>query len=131
MKTNLDKFFKTSDHFEKNGVWFEIEEGVGFLLRPFKPSNPRIKEALAHHYKPYARQVEMGTLGQEKQLEIQTKVFIDVCLVEWKGIEIDGKLAELTKENALKFFLALPDLLDTLWKYASDFNNYKEELGNS
>jgi hypothetical protein len=131
MKTNLDKFFKTSENFEKNGVWFEISDTIGFLIRPFKATNPKVKAAMASHYKPYARQIEMGTLDLEKQLEIQIKIFLDVCLVDWKGVEIDGKEVEYTSENAYKFFRALPELFETLWKHANDFTNYREDLGNS
>lgn len=131
MKTNLDGLFKTSEDLEKNGVWFEISDTIGFLLRPFKGTNPRVKAAVATYFKPYARQVEMGTLDQQKQIEIQIKIFVDVCLISWKGVEIDGKPEECTKENANKFFIALPDLFDALWKHVNDFKNYKEDLGNS
>lgn len=132
MKTNLDKFFKTDKELEANGIWFDlVPEKVGFLLRPFKASNPRVKAAIASHYKPYARQVEMGTLDQEKHIEIQVKLFIDVCLVDWRGIEVDGKPMAYSAKDAFDFFKALPDLFDTLWKHANDFNNYREDLGNS
>lgn len=131
MKTNLDKFFKTSTALEENGVWFDISEKIGFLLRPFKPTNPKVKAAMANYFKPYARQVELGTLEMDKQLEIQINIFIDVCLADWKGVEIDDKEVECNPENAKKFFKALPDLFDTLWKHAGDFNNYREDLGNS
>ncbi len=130
MKTNLDKFYKTDENHEKNGVWFDISDDVGFLVRPFKMTNPRVKAAMATHYKPYARQVELGTLDSDKQQEINIKLFMDVSLVDWKGVEIDGKLVEFTKENGLKLFLMLPDLFEALWKHAHDFSNYKEDLGN-
>jgi hypothetical protein len=131
MKTNLDKIFKTSKDLESGGVWFDISDETGFLLRPFKGTNPRTKAAMARYYKPYARQVEMGTLAQEKEDEIQVKLFIDICLVDWKGVEIDGNIVECTPEEALKLFKNLPDLFDTLWRHSNDFNNYREDLGNS
>ncbi len=131
MKTNLDGMFKTDIELEKNGVWFMLNEKTGFLVRAFKAHNPRVKSAMAIHYKPYARQIEMGTLDISKQHEINVKLFLDVCLVDWKGIEIDGKDAACTKEVAAQFFISLPELFDTLWKYANDFNNYKEDVGNS
>lgn len=131
MKTNLDKFFKTDANLEKNGVWFDISDETGFLLRPVKASNPKMKKALSDHYKPYAKQVELGTLDPDKALEINIRMFIDVSLVDWKGVEIDGKPTPCTPENALQFFKELPDLFDTLWKHASDYNNYREDLGNS
>jgi hypothetical protein len=130
MKTNLDKFFKADTDHEKNGVWFDISNEIGFLIRPFNNGNPKTKSAMATLYKPFARQIEMGTMDMAKQEEIQIKLFINVCLVDWKGVEIDGKIEDYTPEKALKFLLALPELFATLWKHSTDFTNYREELGN-
>lgn len=131
MGTNLDKFFKASSELESEGVDFDIDDKISFKVRRFGSNNPRIKAALASYYKPYARQVEMGTLAAEKSLEINIKLFIDCCLVSWTGIEDENGVAiEFNKENALKLFKGLPDLFETLWKHANTFENYKEEVGN-
>lgn len=129
--SNLDSLFKTSDDLEKNGVWFELDSKTGFLLRPFRQSNPRIKAAMAKYYKPYARQIDNDTLDLEKQREINMNLFMDVCLVDWRGIEIDGEEKPFDRESALTLFKRLPELFDNLWKHAQDFKNYKEDLGNS
>jgi hypothetical protein len=131
MKTNLDKAFKNNDGLEKDGIWMEISEGVGFLVGRFGGFNsPKIKTALAKHYKPYARQVENGTLSSEKEREISTKVFVESCVIGWKGIEIDGKIAEFSKEAAIQLLTSLPELNDALVQYATDTKNYREDLGN-
>lgn len=132
MKTNLDKLFKTSTTLQTEGVDFAIDDKTSFKVRHFNASNPRVKAAMASHYKPYARQIELGTLPQEKTDEITIKLFVDVCLVSWSGVEDDqGKPIEFTKENAQKLFKGLPALFEALWKHANDFANYKEDLGNS
>lgn len=132
MKTNLDKFFKTNSALEKEGVDFVIDETTSFKVRRFSSQNPRVKAAMASHYKPFARQVELGTLPVEKSNEITIKLFLETCLVSWTGVvDETGKPLEFNKENALKLFQELPDLFDTLWKHANGFENYKEELGNS
>jgi hypothetical protein len=132
MKTNLDGRFKTNKEDEKNGKWFDLDqEGTqGFCLRPMKASNPRTKAAMAAHYKPYARLIEIDALEPAKAREISVKIFIQICLVDWKGIEIDGEPAKCEPEAAFKLFMELPDLFDTLEKYANDFSNWKEDLGN-
>lgn len=131
MKTNLDKFYKTNPELEQNGVDFAIDDKVSFKIRRFNSQNPRVKAAMAAYYKPFSRQIEMGTLPQEKGDEITMKLFIDVCLAGWTGVEDDaGKPIEFTKENALKLFKSLPDLFSTLWGYANSFESYKEDLGN-
>jgi hypothetical protein len=131
MKTNLDGLFKTDKDLEENGVIFVIDDKTNFKLRHFASTNVKMKAAMAAHHKPYARQVELGTLDQKKSDEILVKMFIDASLISWEGIEIDGKPLECTKENALMLFTRLPALFDSLYKYASDFANYKEDLGNS
>lgn len=131
MKSNLDKLFKTNKVLENEGVDFAIDDKTSFKLRHFINSNPRVKAAMAAYYKPHARQIELGTLDQEKADEITVKLFIDTCLVSWEGVEIDGKEVECNKENALSLFKSLPQLFDTLWKHCNDFQNYREELGNS
>ena len=132
MKTNLDKFFKTNSELEKDGVDFAIDDTTSFKIRRFSSQNPKVKAAMAAYYKPYAKQVEMGTLPPEKTNEITMKLFVDCCLVSWEGIlDETGKAIEFNKENALKLFKELPDLFETLWKHANSFENYKEELGNS
>lgn len=129
MKSNLDKLFKTNKDLEKSGVWFDLKEEVGFLVKPFLQSNPHIKAAFAIHYKPFARQIELDTLEAEKQREIMVKIFVQSCLVDWKGIEIEGKIEKFDKDLAIKFLTGLPELFETLMKYAQDFSNYKDELG--
>ena len=132
MKTNLDKLFKTDSELEKEGVDLALDDKTSFKIRRFNSQNPRVKAAMASYYKPYARQVEMGTLPQEKSDEITMKLFIDVCLASWTGVEDEnGKPIECNKANALTLFKSLPDLFDTLWKHANTFDNYKGDLGNS
>lgn len=132
MKTNLDVIFKTDKDIEKDGIWYEVAPGVAFLIKRFGGFNsPPIKAALAKYYKPYSRQIENGTLDQAKEKEIMTKVFSHSCILGWKGIEIDGELVEFSQEACVNLLLALPDMSEILLQYASDFKNYREDLGNS
>lgn len=139
MKTNLDGIFKTNHNYEIGGVEFVVRQAdekkgikeLSFRVRHFNAGNPKMKAAMASYYKPYARQIEMGTLDQRKSDEISIRIFVDACLVDWKGVEVDGQEVPCSKDVAVNLFMELPALFDSLMKYASDFNNYKEDLGNS
>lgn len=136
MKTNLDKFFKTDSEVEKQGVWMDIDDNTGFLVKRWNDSNPQMKAAFAAHYKPYARQIEMGTLSPAKEREIMTKIFVNSCLIDWKGVEINGVATPFSKEAAVDFLINLPALFDALMEHAKDFKNFKvddakEDVGNS
>lgn len=131
MKTNLDGIFKTSPALEKDGRWFDLNDTTAFLIRPFRATNPRVKAAMAKYFKPYARQIETDSLDTAKAQEININLFMDVCLVDWKGLEIDGVDVKYDKETGLKLFRELPELFASCWGYANDFKNYREDLGNS
>lgn len=131
MKTNLD-MFKTNEESEKLGVWFKVSDEVQFLVKRFGGANePKIKSALAKYFKPYAYQIQQDTLDSEKQHEIFVKVFVDSCLEDWKGVEIDGKEAEFSKDLAIQIFVDNKVLFNAIKDYASDFKTYRDDLGNS
>lgn len=133
MKSNLDNLFKNSEGLEKDGIWFYLEgEEVGFRLKRFGGFNSTIvKKAMNKHLKPYAKQIELGLLSQEKETAVMTRVFVEASLVDWKGVEIDGQEVAFEKELAVKFLTGLPELTDTLSEHATDSKNYREDLGNS
>ena len=131
MKTNIDKFFKNDETMESEGIWFQISDSIGFRIKRFGGSNSlKVKASLAKYYKPFARQVENGTMDPVKEKEIMTKVFVESCMIDWKGIEIDGKIVEYSIETAIQFFTNLPELMETLITYSQDSKNYREDLGN-
>jgi len=131
MQTNLDKFYKTNQSLEKSGIWIMITDDIGFLVRRFGGANSdKIKVALAKYHKPYARQIEKGTLGADKETELMTKAFVESCMIDWKGVEIDGKETEYSVDVAVDFFTNLPELANEILVQAQTVDNFKEEVGN-
>lgn len=131
-KTNLDKLFKTDIQAEREGVEFTISDDCGFTVRRFNASNPQVKAAFATHFKPFARQMQMGTMDPEKEQEINMKVFVNACLVGWRGVKDENdQEIPFSKDSAVALFKRLPDLFETLTEYASNIENYREEVGNS
>lgn len=130
MKTNLDELFSTSKEVEKNGIWFNIGDGLGFRIKRFGGYNSsEMKKAYAKFYKPYAKLIEKGLLPEEKEKEINTQVWVESCLIDWRGVEIDGKEEKFSSEKAVELMVKLPELLDTLVDMSQDTSNFKEEVG--
>jgi hypothetical protein len=131
MKTNLDSLYKTDTDCETTGIWLMINEEVGFRVKRFGGKNKlKIAEKLAKLQKPYSRQIELGTMDQKILDQIHVKVFVEECIVDWKGIEIDGQPVEYSNEQCIEMLRELPDLTDSLVQYASDIGNYREQVGN-
>ena len=132
METNLDKFYKTNKNLETEGIWFDIGEEISFKMKRFGGFNAAsVKAASAKFYKPYATMIKNGTLPPEKEREVMVATFVSSSITDWKGVEIDGKEEVFDAKICTKLLLNLPDLADTLIEYASNFDNFKEELGNS
>lgn len=131
MKSNLDKFFKTSEVLEQQGILFEVSDGVRFHIKRFDGTNPQVKALMAKYYKPFAKTIEMGAMSDEKQNEILIRVFVESSMLGWTGIEIDGEPKEFEVETAVKLLKMLPIMASNLIAHASDFKNFREDLGNS
>ncbi len=131
MKTNLDTMFKTSSKAEQEGIDFIISDGVSFRVKRWHgPHSMEVRKLLAHKYKPYARQIQDGTISEAKATEIITTAFVETCVIGWDGVEIDGEKKPFSKEECIKLLIALPELCNSLLTYAQDTKNYREDLGN-
>lgn len=132
MSSNLHSLFKTNTNLEADGVWFSIGNGVEFCIRRFGGSNSqKVKLAMTKFYKPHARLIELDQLPIKDTALISAKIFAEACVVDWKGVEIDGKEEAYSFDKAVKLFTDLPELFAVLQKYSEGFDSFKEDLGNS
>lgn len=133
MKTNLDKYFKTDESLETEGVWFAVTDDTQFLVRSFTSAKnvAKIEAARERHFRPFSNQIKMKTLKPEQEQEILYKVFIEACMVDWKGVEIEGVVTPYSPEACLKLFKLLPQLAADIISWSNEKQNYKEVLGNS
>lgn len=132
VSSNLDSYFKTDEEAEKkSGVDFAYGPAKFRCLRFGGLNSQNFKAAMAKEYKPFAKQIELNALPEEKDREIAVKVFVKTSLIGWSGVEMNGEKVEFSEENAVKLLLSLPELFASLAVQASDFKNYQADLGNS
>jgi len=133
MKTNLDKFFANDEKSETEGIWVEVADGVEFKLKRFGGRNSsKIKYLQQKYLKPYARQIEKGLLDDKKERALYIKIFVEACMVDWKGIKDESDATiDYSLDNAQQLFTDLPDLFDFLVGSATNDEAYREDLGNS
>ena len=137
MKTNLDSKFKADTTLEEGGVWVTVdtEAGISFRLKRYGGKNAsKIREANSRFSKQYAHKIASGNLSVEESEEIAIKAFCSACLIDWKGIKDESdKELPFTFDNSVKLLTDLPELMDTLFRYANRFETYKETetVGNS
>lgn len=138
MKSNLFTHFKTDRQIEKEGIWMALENTpISFRVKRFGGENADlIKAKTAKLMKPYAHQQKAGVLPSDVEEKIAIQVFVEECIVDWKGLEIDGKPAgPYNPDLALKLFADAPEAVKLLIAEANNYRNFlefeREALGNS
>ena len=98
-----------------------------FVVSRMGKSNKRYSKALEAATRPYRRQIELGTMNNDKAEEIFMGVFVDTVLKGWKNVR-DESGAELpfNKQSATKLFKDLPEVYERLQEEAKLSANFRD-----
>lgn len=122
MDSNLDGKWKTDADKETEGTWVPVSDGVDFKVKRFGGRNSlNIKEAYSRGKRKGDKETEEDTARQ----------FVNSCLSGWRGVKANGEELPFSEENAVNLLVDLPDLLDYLFDYAKEMDNFKVDMGNA
>lgn len=140
MSNNLWDVFETDVKKELDGVWHEIDLGLGdknprFRMGMMSDHNPRYREAEQKHTLPFALILsKKPTNDKEKQRhdqirdEIRLKTMADGLIYEWENItDREDKPIEYSFENAYYLLDNMRHLYDALAIRAAKLDNYRRE----
>jgi hypothetical protein len=125
--------FETNAEKETEGVEVQYapnKDGTipTFTLSRMGKANKKYSKALDKSSKPYARQLQLGTLAEETAESLFMGVFVKTVLKGWANVRgKDGKDLAFTPENALMVLKALPDLYEDLQDKARSAALFREE----
>lgn len=131
---SLYKQFATNTDKEIEGIEVQMTEAENedgsiptFVVSRMGKSNKRYSKALEAATRPYRRQIELGTMNNDKAEEIFMGVFVDTVLKGWKNVR-DENGAELpfNKQSATKLFKDLPEVYERLQEEAKLSANFRE-----
>jgi hypothetical protein len=131
---SLYKQFATNSEKEIEGVEIEMVEAENddktiptFIISRMGKSNKRYSKALEAATRPYRRQIELGTMNNDKAEEIFLGVFVDTVLKGWKNVRDEsGADMPFTKQTATKLFKDLPEVYERLQEEAKLSANFRE-----
>jgi hypothetical protein len=131
---SLYKQFATNSEKEMEGVEVQMTEAENedgsiptFVVSRMGKSNKRYSKALEAATRPYRRQIELGTMNNDKAEEIFMGVFVDTVLKGWKNVRDEsGADMPFTKQTATKLFKDLPEVYERLQEEAKLSANFRE-----
>ena len=121
---DLSKTYKTDKNIEKNGVWFDLGDGMEVLMARAGGSNIEYAMRLKALTKPYQRQMDMGTLSQEKQAHIFATVMSETIIKGWKGVSDEGVQVDYSEKAAYDLMIKYPELMNDLLELAQSREAY-------
>ena len=134
MTFDLQKEFATDEKSELEGIWEDVGEGAKVLVA--RVGNKEYTERFRRLGKGLQRQLDRGTLPEDKQAAILISIIADTILLDWNGFADEGKLLPYSKESAKLMLKKYPDFRQFVWDIANDAENYRvknreDDLGNS
>ncbi len=134
MTFDLQKEFATDEKSELEGIWEDVGEGAKVLVA--RVGNKQYTERFKRLGKGLQRQLDRGTMPEDKQAAILISILADTILLDWEGFADEGKTLPYSKENAKAMLKKYPDFRQFVWDIANDSENYRvkdreDDLGNS
>ena len=120
---DLAKKYKTDEEAEDNGAW--IDWGDGAKLKIARVGNNNYQRRAQALMKPHRHARDRGTISEEIQTDIVTKCIAETVLVDWEGIEYDGKPIKYSSKNAEKLLNELKDFREDVLLVANDLSNFR------
>lgn len=125
--------FGTDKSIEAAGKWMEYgkadDTGVvtAFKIARKGRNNPAFTAAYERIEKTDRRRLENSLMGEEEAFDLMLDVFVEACLLDWKGVnDRDGNAMPFTKAAARQLMIDLPDLYKVLDADAEDLTNFRE-----
>jgi len=122
---NFKKRYETSKDLENDGVWEDIDEG--FRVRVARANNPHHQRIAENLMRPYRRQIASGNLSVEKQQEITIQAMAECLLLDWEGLEIDGKAVPYSVSQAIELLTEYKDFREEIAEIAQSMELFRSK----
>lgn len=131
---SLYKQYATDSTAEIEGVEIKMydaenEDGTipTFVVSRMGKANKAYSKAMEAATRPHRRQIELGTLSNEKAEEMFMDVFASTVVKGWSNVyDRFGDLLPYSTQAARKLFTELPELYERLQEEARNVANFRE-----
>lgn len=120
------RFARTEN--ETKGILLQLDDCAFRVLRA-GGNNLKFDLEIARHQREL-KLVDMKTeAGREKLVKSLADLLVNAIVIDWVDVkDREGKPLAFTKENAKSLFIELPDLAQLILLYASDQENFTDDL---
>ncbi len=103
------------------------EDYFGVTLRIGRSNAPEFLSKLRRLTKPYKRQIDNGSLTDDKSREMFCEAMAGTVLLGWSGLEVDGKPVPYTEATAKELLINDPDCREFVSQIAGSLDRFLED----
>lgn len=122
---DIGKSYGTDKQKEEEGVWVKMGEGAE--VRVARLGNKQYLEAVRRLSSKHKVASRNNKLADEVTLDVTVNAFAEAILLEWKGIQENGKNLPYTRENAARLLKEYADFREDIAAIAMNMENFKRE----
>lgn len=123
---DVKKLFGTDSKKEQEGVWYDLAEGLRMKIA--RIGNPNYQKRFQTLSKPYRRSIRRGTLSDDLAEKLLIQCLAETILLDWEGVEDDGKEISYSIENAINLLKKYPELRNYINDIANELEGFQEEF---
>lgn len=126
---NIYEKFGTDKDLEQAGIILDFGDGVEFKIARAGGSNVRFDKAVAAKMRKYELQRKHDLLEPEQMRTVFSEVLAETVVLGWKGVtDREGNELPFNRENCIKVFRDLPDLMDDVLEQSRKAALFKQTL---
>jgi len=122
---DVKKLFGTDKTKELEGVVHDMGEGL--KMRIARIGNPKYQKRFEALSKPHKRALRRGSLSNDVAEKLLVQCLAETIVLDWEGLEEDGKKVKYSKENAVRILTDYPDLRNYVNDIANEMEGYQED----
>ena len=122
---DIRKLYGTDENKEKEGIWQDMGDGI--RIRIARIGNPNYQKLFQRLSKPHRKAIRRGTLKEDVAEALMIECMAETIVLDWEGIELDGKKLPYSKENAVMILTEFKDLREYINDFANEMEAYMQE----
>lgn len=122
---DIRKQFGTNRKAEEAGVWIDI--GQGARVKVARSTSPTYRKKLEDVIRPHRGVINARAMDDKTAHGLFCKAAAGTLLVDWAGIEVDGKAVPFSVADAEQLMIDVPDFYNAIKGFADDAALYREQ----
>jgi len=122
---DLRKLYGTDTNKETDGIWQDFGDGIE--MKVARIGNPKYQKLFQKLSKPHRKAIRRGTLKEDVAEKLMIECTAETILLDWRGIELDGKALPYSKDNAIMILTEFKDLKEYVNDFANEMEAYMQE----